>query len=370
MRFLIFGDTEGCKQLLNFIPKNLVTGIVGAEIRNQYHNELEKISNTNSFPFLIQPSYKNQKYVKFLNKIKNLKPDIIIINSYSMILKKDLLSLPTKGVLNIHAAPLPKYRGSNPEVWAMINNEFNFGVTIHEVTEKIDDGPILDQIFFSIKFNDDRKILNKRIYIKTNDLIRKNIKSILNKSWKSKAQNDEKATYFHRRTPSDSEFNWHEKSIQIYNKIRALVYPLPSAYFIKNNKIIYYKKYLTIKEVFSRKCFYQNFIYQKKNFKIITCKKNEFNKISFLKDNKQIRHLIKVCYDIKNHTSFIFKLVDVNNNKPCYFLLRNINFKNQTGMILIISKNKDLALELFIKEFCKIEMNINYVKKISYYKLL
>ena len=89
-----------------------------------------------------------------------------------------------------------------------------------------------------------------------------------------------------------------------------------------------------------------------------------------MKDNKQIRHLIKVCYDIKNHTSFIFKLVDVNNNKPCYFLLRNINFKNQTGMILIISKNKDLALELFIKEFCKIEMNINYVKKISYYKLL
>ena len=182
---------------------------------------------------MIQPSYKNEKYIKFLNKIKNLKPDIIIINSYSMILKKDLLSLPTKGVLNIHAAPLPKYRGSNPEVWAIINNEFNFGVTIHEVTEKIDDGPILDQIFFSIKFHDDRRSLNKKIYTKTNELIKKNIKSILNKSWKSKTQDEKKATYFYRRTPSDSEFNWHEKSIQIYNKIRALVYPLPSAYFLK-----------------------------------------------------------------------------------------------------------------------------------------
>jgi len=68
---------------------------------------------------------------------------------YDKIIKEWFIN-KCKKILNLHNGPLPKYRGVSPINWALKNNEKSHGVTIHQITPGIDDGPILSQIIYSI----------------------------------------------------------------------------------------------------------------------------------------------------------------------------------------------------------------------------
>jgi methionyl-tRNA formyltransferase len=75
--------------------------------------------------------------------------DLVISVFYDKILKQDFISSFNK-VINIHNGPLPKYRGVSPINWALKNNEIEHGITIHEITSGIDNGPIISQLKYSI----------------------------------------------------------------------------------------------------------------------------------------------------------------------------------------------------------------------------
>jgi methionyl-tRNA formyltransferase len=75
--------------------------------------------------------------------------DLIISVFYGKIIKKDFIE-KCNNIINLHNAPLPKYRGVRPINWALKNNEKEHGVTIHKVTPGIDDGPILGKIIYPI----------------------------------------------------------------------------------------------------------------------------------------------------------------------------------------------------------------------------
>ncbi len=82
---------------------------------------------------------------KSLEKIKSYNPDLLISILGNQIFKKDLISLPKKGCLNLHTALLPKYRGLMPTFWVLKNNEKYTGVSVFFIDEGIDSGPILVQ---------------------------------------------------------------------------------------------------------------------------------------------------------------------------------------------------------------------------------
>lgn len=75
--------------------------------------------------------------------------DLAISVYYDRIISKSFIESCDR-IINIHNAPLPRYRGVAPINWALKNNEQEHGVTIHEITEGIDDGPIVAQVTFSI----------------------------------------------------------------------------------------------------------------------------------------------------------------------------------------------------------------------------
>ena len=79
----------------------------------------------------------------------DLKIDLAISIFYGKIIKKDFIDR-CGDIINLHNGPLPKYRGVRPINWALKNNEGTHGVTIHRITEGIDDGPILGQIIYPI----------------------------------------------------------------------------------------------------------------------------------------------------------------------------------------------------------------------------
>jgi methionyl-tRNA formyltransferase len=81
----------------------------------------------------------------FLNKLHEMKPDLIVSVAASVIFKNELLALPRLGCVNIHSGMLPRYRGMMPVFWQMYHDEAKVGVTVHEMTPELDDGRILLQ---------------------------------------------------------------------------------------------------------------------------------------------------------------------------------------------------------------------------------
>jgi methionyl-tRNA formyltransferase len=82
---------------------------------------------------------------EFLEQLRQKKVDLIVSVAAPTIFKRELISLPPLGCINIHHAPLPKYRGMLPNFWQLYHGEKAVGITIHRINEKIDEGEILLQ---------------------------------------------------------------------------------------------------------------------------------------------------------------------------------------------------------------------------------
>jgi len=235
MRIAIFGDSYGIPIALKYFnPSNLVC-LVGAENRNNDHRQLMMLEKKIKLPFLIQYKKNNKDYNKFISELKRLYIDLIIINSYSMILHKEILELSNHGAVNIHGSLLPRNRGANPIQWALIKGDRTIGVTLHEVTGLLDEGPIIDQIEIPVNFEDSWLSLRDKSTRAIEQIIEKNVKNLENKSWKSVKQNHQEANLNPRRRPDDSEFTWNESIISIYNKVRALLPPMPAAFAMRTD---------------------------------------------------------------------------------------------------------------------------------------
>lgn len=81
----------------------------------------------------------------FHRLLQDLEVDLLISVACPQIVRRELLDLPPKGVINIHGALLPKYRGKLPSFWVLANGEQVTGVSVHYMNEKLDDGPIIVQ---------------------------------------------------------------------------------------------------------------------------------------------------------------------------------------------------------------------------------
>lgn len=82
---------------------------------------------------------------EFKDEIKALNPDLVCVVSYGVILPKSFLKIPKLGCINVHPSLLPKYRGSAPIQWAILNGEKETGVTIMYLNEQMDAGDIITQ---------------------------------------------------------------------------------------------------------------------------------------------------------------------------------------------------------------------------------
>ena len=167
------------------------------------------------------------------------KIDVLISVNYLFIIEKDLIQLPKIFAFNIHGSLLPKYRGRTPHVWAIINNEFETGITAHLIDEGCDTGDVIQQIKIEIGCEDTgADILNKfnDNYIELLNIVL--TKASLGKLTFKKQQNDI-ASFFGKRTPDDGKIDWNWQKERIYNWIRAQANPYPGAFTYHNgDKII------------------------------------------------------------------------------------------------------------------------------------
>jgi methionyl-tRNA formyltransferase len=98
-----------------------------------------------------------------LEQLRAMKPDLLVVAAYGQILSKDVLSVPTRGTINVHASLLPKYRGAAPVAYAILNGETQTGVTIIKVTPGLDSGDMILQEAIDILPDDTTGSLEARL---------------------------------------------------------------------------------------------------------------------------------------------------------------------------------------------------------------
>ncbi|PIR16780.1 MAG: methionyl-tRNA formyltransferase [Deltaproteobacteria bacterium CG11_big_fil_rev_8_21_14_0_20_49_13] len=166
---------------------------------------------------------------ELLFKIKTLAPDAIIVVAYGKIIPKEILDLPLKGCINVHASLLPKYRGAAPINWAIMNGEQKTGVTTMYMNKKMDEGDILLQCATEITSHDTSETLHEHLAAMGAELLLKTLDRIEAGTLAGLVQDHKEATVFHKLSKEEGLIDWGRSASGIYNRIRGLT-PWPGAY--------------------------------------------------------------------------------------------------------------------------------------------
>lgn len=249
-RLLVVGDAYGVPEVLARVPPQCVAGIIAAEIRPQYHEELRHLANGIGAPLFIQPQPDSPDYADFFSGLAELSPDSLICHSYSMLIRSDVLGLVNGRAFNVHMALLPRNRGPNPIQWALIHGDRETGVTLHVMDEGFDSGSIVDQQPVEILGMDTWLTLLSRLKAAKSKLLDRTIPSLLNGNWQAMPQ-DEGLVLHNARIPADSfKIDFTGMSdIQIYNLIRAQVAPLRGAYLDAPSGRVRFTELILLEEV-------------------------------------------------------------------------------------------------------------------------
>ncbi|MBI2996242.1 MAG: methionyl-tRNA formyltransferase [Candidatus Melainabacteria bacterium] len=172
-----------------------------------------------------------------IQKIKDLKPEIMITCAFGQILSQEILDIPTLGVINVHASLLPKYRGAAPINWAILSGEKETGITIMKTTVGLDSGPIILQEKCEINDDETSSELSKKLSMLGASSLIKALELIKDGGAKFISQDDSKATKAPMLKKELGLIDWSKTAQEIHNKIRGLQ-PWPSAFTYYHGKII------------------------------------------------------------------------------------------------------------------------------------
>ncbi len=166
----------------------------------------------------------------WLQRIRELEPDILFSFYYRKLVSADLLAIPPAGCLNLHGSLLPKYRGCAPANWAILNGETETGVTLHYMTPQPDAGDIVCQRAVPIGPQDDAATLNRNLAAAAEAMLAEYLPLIRAGKAPRTPQDASAATYFGRRKPADGEIDWENSAQEIANLVRAVTRPYPGAF--------------------------------------------------------------------------------------------------------------------------------------------
>ena len=238
LKLIFFGTPEFAVVSLNEINSNYKVDCVvtspdrksgrGQKIR---HSKVKEYALDNNIKIL-QPDNLNDK--EFVNQIKKINPDIIIVVAFRKI-PTEIFSIPKYGTINLHASLLPNYRGAAPINWCLINNEVKTGVTTFFINEKIDRGDILLKEEVNISDMDNFGSLYNKLSLVGSRLLIKTIKGVLSNSLKASKQNfDENFKIAPKLSKENMRIDWNKSQKEIIGMIRGLS-PKPGAWTILKN---------------------------------------------------------------------------------------------------------------------------------------
>lgn len=184
---------------------------------------------------VLQP--KRARDEEFVNELRKINPDVIVVVAFGQILSKEILDMPKYGCVNVHASLLPKYRGASPIQWALIDGCEYSGVTTMMMNEGIDTGDIL--LVEKVKL--DSKETGGSLFDKLSgvgaDLLVKTLDELEKGTVKPVKQNETEATHVKMLDKSFGNIDFSMEAARIERLIRGLN-PWPSAFTHFNGKLL------------------------------------------------------------------------------------------------------------------------------------
>ena len=177
-----------------------------------------------------------KKNEEFLNVLKEIQPDAIVVAAFGQILPREILELPKYGCVNIHASLLPKYRGAAPIQWAVINGDKESGVTIMQMDEGLDTGDMIDKVVVPIEKEETGGSLFDKLSIAGAKLCVK-VMADLEAGVAGRIPQPEESTtpYAKMISKQMGKIDWNRPAKEIEQLVRGLN-PWPSAYTSMNGK--------------------------------------------------------------------------------------------------------------------------------------
>lgn len=189
---------------------------------------------------IYQPE-KVRKNEEFINEIKNMNPDLIVVVAYGKILPKEILDIPKYGCINVHGSLLPKYRGAAPIQWAVLNGDKVTGITTMFMDVGMDTGDMILKREVSIGENETTGELWDRLSKIGGDLLVETVKQIEAGTVKREKQGEDfsMAPMLNKEM---AKIDWKNKTAsEIKNLVRGLN-PIMGAYsFYDGKKIKFWK---------------------------------------------------------------------------------------------------------------------------------
>lgn len=170
----------------------------------------------------------NFRQEETVEQLRALKPDVCAVVAYGRILPQKVLDVPAYGCINIHASLLPKYRGSAPYQWAVLDGLTETGVTAMYLTREMDAGDIIDVSKTPIGENETAGQLLDRLAVLGADLLSKTLTRFENGKVPAVPQNEAEVSYAPMLDKTMCPIDWTKTAQQVHNHVRGL-HPWPVA---------------------------------------------------------------------------------------------------------------------------------------------
>ena len=179
-----------------------------------------------------------------LESARAFAPDFVFSFYYRQMLKREWLDLPRHGAFNMHGSLLPRYRGRVPVNWAIIHGERETGATLHRMTEKPDNGAIVDQFAVPILSNDTARDVFGKVTLAAEIVLARSLPALIDGTAVERPQDLSQGRYFGGRKPEDGRIPADAGARQIHDLVRALAPPYPCAFMDVGGRRVFIERTL------------------------------------------------------------------------------------------------------------------------------
>ncbi len=189
-------------------------------------SEVKQVALSAGLPVFQPENFREEETVE---QLRALRPDVCAVVAYGRILPQKVLDCPKLGCINIHASLLPKYRGSAPYQWAVLNGERETGVTAMYLCREMDAGDIIDVSRTPVDENETAGELLDRLAVLGADLLSKTLARFASgEHVAGTAQNAAEASFAPMLDKSMCPIDWKKSARQVHDHVRGL-HPWPVA---------------------------------------------------------------------------------------------------------------------------------------------
>lgn len=166
-----------------------------------------------------------------VDQLKALKPDVLLVAAYGLILPQRVLDIATHGAINVHASLLPKYRGAAPIQRAIMNGDPVTGITIMQMEKGLDSGPILLQRALAIGIDDTAGTLHDELAVLGGELLVEGLQKLVVGDLHPKLQDHDRSTHAAKLTKAEGLLDWSKTALELHAHLRGIS-PWPGGYFV------------------------------------------------------------------------------------------------------------------------------------------